>query len=317
MTAQHIFVGIDISKKHLDVAVTPGDQSFTCPNTEAGIQNLVRRLKKLHPQIILLEASGGYEFLVVAALREAALPACFINPKLVRNFARSAGIAAKTDRLDAKVLALFACRMQPSPRPLPDDRQQELKHLMTRRRQLVDMIQMEHNRLEHAPFPRIRQSLKKNIDSLQEQLAALNREINDFLKQNPLWVEQNRLLTGVPGVGHGTALCLGAYLPELGRLDRQEISALAGVAPFNRDSGQWRGQRHIQGGRSRVRQALYMATLVATRHNPVIRAFYQRLLIKGKAKKVALIACMRKLLTILNAMVKNQQPWQPQAPLTT
>jgi transposase len=228
MTAHDIFVGIDISKKRLDVAVTPGDYTFTCTNTEAGIQKLVRRLKDLKPQIILLEATGGYEFLLVAALREAELPACFINPRLVRNFARSAGIAAKTDRLDAQVLALFACRMRPQPRPLPDGRQQELEHLMTRRRQLVDMIRMEKNRLEHAPFPRIRQSLQKNIASLEEQQAALNREIDDFCQQNPLWVEQGQTLTGVPGVGPGTALSLAAYLPELGRLDRQEISALAG-----------------------------------------------------------------------------------------
>ncbi len=315
MTAQDIFVGVDIAKTRLEVAVTPGDQTFNCPNNPAGIEKLVRRLKDLNPQIILLEATGGYEFLIVAALREANLPACFINPRLVRSFARSAGIAAKTDRLDAQVLALYACRMRPQPRPLPDEKQQELKHLMTRRRQLVDMIQVENNRLEHAHFPRIRESLQKNIESLEEQLAALNREIDDFLHQNPLWVEQDQLLTTFPGVGHGTALSLRAYLPELGRLDRREIAALAGVAPFNRDSGQWRGRRHIEGGRSRLRQALYMATLVATRYNPVIQACYQRLLAKGKAKKVAIIACMRKLLTILNAMVKKQQPWCPQAPI--
>ena len=283
-------------------------------NTEAGIQKLVRRLKKLKPQIILLEATGGYEFLLIAALREAELPTCFINPKLVRNFARSAGIAAKTDRLDAQVLALYACRLQPSPRPLPPAQQQELKQLMTRRRQLEGMIQMEKNRLEHAPLPRLRESLQKHIRFLKEQLAALDREIDDFLKQNPLWVEQNRILTEVTGVGSGTALSLTAYLPELGRLNRKEIASLGGLAPFNRDSGQRRGSRHIEGGRRQVRQALYMATLAASRFNPVIRASYQRLLAKGKAKKVALVACMRKLLTILNAMLKKQQPWRPPAP---
>ncbi len=314
MTAADIFVGIDISKRHLDIAVTPGDQTFTCLNTEAGIQKLVRRLKKLKPQIILLEATGGYEFLLIAALREAELPTCFINPKLVRNFARSAGIAAKTDRLDAQVLALYACRLQPSPRPLPPAQQQELKQLMTRRRQLEGMIQMEKNRLEHAPLPRLRESLQKHIRFLKEQLAALDREIDDFLKQNPLWVEQNRILTEVTGVGSGTALSLTAYLPELGRLNRKEIASLGGLAPFNRDSGQRRGSRHIEGGRRQVRQALYMATLAASRFNPVIRASYQRLLAKGKAKKVALVACMRKLLTILNAMLKKQQPWRPPSP---
>jgi transposase len=309
MTAPQLFVGIDISKKHLDVAFNPEGQAFSCPNTEDGIQKLVRRLQKLNLQIILLEATGGYEFLIVAALREANLPACFINPKLVRNFARSAGIAAKTDRLDAQVLALFASRMRPQPRPLPDIKQQELKHLMTRRRQLLDMLRMEKNRLDPTPLPRIGRSIRHNIQSLEAQLQDLEREIDDFFKQHPLWVELEKTLTSVLGVGHLSALFLIAYLPELGRLNRKEIAALVGVAPFSRDSGQWRGQRHIEGGRSRLRQALYMSTLVATRFNPVIRAYYQRLLANGKAKKVALVACMRKLLTILNAMLKKQQPW--------
>ncbi len=316
MTAADIFVGIDISKNHLDVALSPGGQTFICPNHEAGIQQLVRRLQKLNPKIILLEATGGYEFLIIAALREAELPACFINPKLVRNFARGAGIAAKTDRLDAKVLALFASRMRPQPRPLPEAAQQELKHLMTRRRQLLDMIQMEKNRLDPAPSPRIAQSLQQTIKSLEDQLAALNREIDDFFHQHPRWLELAKTLTSVLGIGHLSALMLIAFLPELGRLNRKEIAALVGVAPFNRDSGQWRGQRHIEGGRSRLRQALYMATLVATRRNPVIQAYYQRLVSTGKAKKVAIIACMRKLLTILNAMVRKQQPWCTSAPIT-
>lgn len=317
MTAQDLFVGIDISKRQLDVAITPGDRTFTCSNNEAGIRQLVRRLQKLNPRIILLEATGGYEFLIVAALREAELPACFINPKLVRNFARSAGIAAKTDRLDAQVLALFACRMRPEPRTLPTVQQQELKQLLTRRRQLLDMIQMEKNRLDPAPRPRVAQSIRQNIQSLEAQLEALNREIDDFFQQHPIWVQLEQTLTSVLGVGHLSALVLIAFLPELGRLNRKEIAALAGVAPFNRDSGQWRGQRHIEGGRSSLRQGLYMATLVATRCNPVIQACYQRLLAKGKAKKVALIACIRKLLTILNAMVRKQQPWCPSAPITS
>jgi len=240
------------------------------------------------------------------------LPACFINPKLVRNLARGAGIAAKTDRLDAQVLALYAWRG-----PLATARQQELKHLMTRRRQLQDMIQMEQNRLEHAPFPRLRESLQTHVGFLKEQLAALDREMDDFFRQNPLWVEQNRIVTEVIGVGPNTSWALAAFLPELGRLHRQEAASLGGLAPFNRDSGKWRGSRHIEGGRRPGRQALSMATLSATRHNPVIRAFYQRLLAQGKAHKVALVACMRKLLTILNALVKKQQLWCPPAPLTT
>jgi transposase len=317
MTAPQLFVGIDISKKQLDVAVTPGEQNFSYPNTEAGIRKLVRRLKELRPQIILLEATGGYEFLLVAALREAELPACFINPKLVRNFARGAGIAAKTDRLDAQVLALYACRMRPQPRILPSPQQQELKLLLTRRRQLLEMIQMEKNRLDPTPLPRIAQSIQQTIQLLEAQLTALNQEIDNFFQQNPLWVGLEQTLTSFLGLGHLSALILMAYLPELGRLNRKEIAALAGVAPFNRDSGQWRGQRHIEGGRSPLRQGLYMATLVATRFNPEIRACYQRLLAKGKAKKVALIACMRKLLTILNAMVRKQQLWCPPAPITS
>ena len=312
MNAQDIFVGIDISKSRLDVAIAPGKQTFNCPNTEDGIQKLVRRLEKIHPQIVLLEATGGYEFLLVAALRAAGLPACFINPKNVRNFARSAGITAKTDRLDAQVLALFAERLRPQPRTLPDERQQELKQLLTRRRQLLEMIQMEKNRLDPTPSARVKQSLQQTIQSLEAQLAALHQEIDDFFQQQPLWQDLEKTLTSALGIGHLSALMLIAYLPELGRLNRKEIAALVGLAPFNRDSGQMRGQRQIEGGRSRLRQALYMATLVATRYNPVIQDFYQRLLEKGKAKKVAIVACMRKLLTILNAMVKKQQPWCPQ-----
>lgn len=316
MNTPEIFVGIDISKKRLDVAVTPGDHTFASPNNEDGIQKLVKRLKNLKPQIILLEATGGYEFFLVAALREAQLPACFINPKLVRNFARSAGIAAKTDRLDAKVLALFASRLRPQPRPLPDAQQQELQHLMTRRRQLLDMVQMEKNRLDPAPFPRVRQSIQHNIASLEAQLADLHREIDDFFQQNPLWVELEETLSNQKGVGHLTVLSLAAYLPELGRLNHKETVSLAGLAPFNRDSGQWRGQRHIEGGRNRVRQALYMAALSASRFHPEISAFFQRLLGKGKPFKVALVACMRKLLTILNAMAKKLQLARTLAPST-
>lgn len=316
MNQQELFVGIDISKKRLDVAIAPTNKSFNYPNNKTGIQKLLQRLQNLSPKLVLLEATGGYEYLLVAALRDGELPTCFINPKLVRNFARSAGIAAKTDRLDAHVLALYAHRMRPEPRPLPDEQQQELKHLRTRRQQLLEMIQMEKNRLGQAHFAKIKDSLRENIASLKEQLKALDREINEFLDQNPLWVEQKKLVTQVPGVGPGTALSLAAYLPELGRLDRQQIAALVGVAPFNKDSGQWRGQRHIEGGRNKLRHALYMAAMVATRFNPIIQGHYQQLLAKGKAKKVALIACMRKLLTILNAMVRKQQSWNPCVPQT-
>jgi len=316
MTAPEIFVGIDISKKRLDVAITPGNQTLAFSNHEAGIQNLVKRLKTLKPLIILLEATGGYEFFIVAALREAKLPACFINPKLVRNFARSAGIAAKTDRLDAQVLALYAERMRPQPRPLPEPQQQELQHLMTRRRQLLDMLQMEKNRLDPAPFARVQQSLQRHIASLEAQLADLKRDIDDFFRQNSLWVDLEKTLSNQKGVGHVTLLSVVAYLPELGRLNRKEVGSLAGLAPFNRDSGQWRGQRHIEGGRQPLRQALYMAALAASRFDPVISAFYRRLLHKGKPFKVAIVACMRKLLTILNAMAKELLLERSFAPLT-
>ncbi len=307
-----VFVGIDISKKHLDIFLTPPDTSFAVPNTEAGIAKLVARLRQVAPQIILLEATGGYEFRIVAALREAGLPACFINPRQVRDFARSLGILAKTDRIDARVLAQFAEKLRPEPRPLPDAQHQELKHLMARRRQLLEMIQMEQNRLQISPFPRVKQSILAALQALKEQLRQLEQDIDDFFRRHPVWLDQNQLLRSVPGVGPQTSLSIMAWLPELGNLNRREIAALVGVAPFNRDSGAWRGKRSIRGGRPQVRRALYMATLAALRFNAVIRAFYHRLLLNGKARKLALIACMRKLLTILNAMLKNHQPWLPQ-----
>lgn len=307
-----VFVGIDISKKHLDIFLTPPDTSFTVPNTEAGMVKLLTRLRQVTPQIILLEATGGYEFRVVAALREAELPACCINPRQVRDFARSLGILAKTDRIDARVLAHFAEKLRPEPRPLPEAQQQELKHLMARRRQLLEMILMEQNRLQISPFPRVQQSIQAALQALKEQLRQLDRDIDDFFRRYPVWLDQDQLLRSVPGIGPQTSLSIMAWLPELGHLSRREIAALVGVAPFNRDSGAWRGKRSIRGGRPQIRRSLYMATLAALRFNAVIRTFYQRLLLNGKAKKLALTACMRKLLTILNAIMKNHQPWLPQ-----
>ncbi len=314
MSSKPCNVGIDISKNRLDVAVSPQKKQRHFTNSEEGLQNLITWLKQLEPRVILLEATGGYEFLLVAALREAGLPACFVNPQRVRQFARSQGIAAKTDKLDAWVLALFAERNQPQPRPLPDAMQQELAQLMNRRRQLLEMIQMEDNRLKIAPFNRLRQSHQLVINQLQVHLKNLEKEIHDFFKQNPEWVQFDKIVQSCVGVGPNTSLCLRAYLWELGSLNRRQVAALAGVAPFTRESGLWRGQRRIEGGRHRLRQALYMATLSAVRFNPVISAFYKRLIKKGKAKKVALVACMRKLLTILNAMVRDCQPWCPPAP---
>jgi len=245
----------------------------------------------------------------LAALREAALPACFINPQQIRQFARSLGIEAKTDRLDARVLALYAAKIDPQPRALPDAPQQELKQLMQRRRQLLTMLQMEHNRLETCHSAPVEQSINSLLKALRTELKSVEQQLRDFIQQHPLWSDKDRLLQSVPGVGDQTSCSLIAWVPELGALNRQQIARLVGVAPLNRESGQWRGRRTIRGGRGQVRRVLYMATLKAVRINPLLEKMYQRLLHQGKAKKVALVACMRKLLTILNAMLRKQQPW--------
>jgi len=315
MHQQSVFVGIDVSKHQLDIAIRPGEVRFREANDDPGIQALIRRLLPLKPRLILLEATGGYEILAAASLRQAGLAAHIINPRQVRDFARSAGRLAKTDKIDAAVLAHFAEALQPSLRPWPDDQQQELAALMSRRRQLVEMIVMEKNRLAMTLSPRVRRSLQTNLQSLKEQLRELEQELHDFLRQSPIWLKKDQLLQSVPGVGPLTSQSLMAWVPELGTLSRQKIAALVGLAPFNRDSGQMRGKRTIWGGRARVRPPLYMATVAACRVNPVIRAFYLRLLAAGKSKKLALTACMRKLLTILNAILKQQQPWCPHAPV--
>jgi len=248
-------------------------------------------------------------------LRQAGLPAHIINPRQVRDFARSSGRLAKTDKIDAAVLAHFAQALKPSLRPWPDEQQQELAALMSRRRQLVEMLVMEKNRLAMTFSPRVRRSLQTNLQSLKEQLKELEQDLDDFIRQSLIWLEKDQLLQSVPGVGPLTSQSLLAWVPELGTLNRKKIAALVGLAPFNRDSGQMRGKRTIWGGRARVRPPLYMATLAACRVNPAIRAFYLRLLAVGKSKKLALTACMRKLLTILNAILKQQQPWCPHAPV--
>ena len=309
MGQKQIFIGIDVSKKQLDVAIGTGDDYFRVSNDDPGIADLVRRLADLNPQLILLEASGGYEILAAAALRQAGLPAQIINPRQVREFARSTGKLAKTDRIDAAVLAYFAQLLQPPLRPWPEAQQQELAALMTRRRQLVEMLVMEKNRLGVVFSPKVRKSLQVHLQYLTTQLQELERELDDFIRRSPLYLEKDQLLQSVPGVGPLTSQSLLAWVPELGALNRKQIAALVGVAPFNRDSGQMRGRRTVWGGRKQVRPSLYMATIAACRANPVIRTFYQRLLQAGKRKKVAITACMRKLLTILNAVLKHQQPW--------
>lgn len=310
MDQQQVYIGIDVSKKHLDVSIRPGNDFFRVGNDDLGIADLIQRLVDLTPQLILLEASGGFETLAAASLRQADLPAQIINPRQVREFARSTGKLAKTDKIDASVLAHFAQLLQPPLRPWPEAQQQELSALMTRRRQLVEMVVMEKNRLGTAWAPKVRKSLQVHLHSLQEQLKELEQDLNDFIRRSPVYVEKDQLLQSVPGVGSLTSQSLMAWLPELGTLNRKQIAALVGVAPFNRDSGQMRGRRAVWGGRKQLRPSLYMATISACRFNPVIQAFYQRLLQAGKRKKVAITACMRKLLTILSAVLKHQQPWR-------
>lgn len=308
MNSEGPYVGIDVSKARLDIAVRPTMQQWRVGNTAEEIGPLVSRLQAVHPTLVVLEATGGLELPVVAALGATGLPVVVVNPRQVRDFAKATGKLAKSDTIDAEVLAHFAQAVHPPPRPLPDAQLQALEALLTRRRQVVGMLTAERNRWGRA-LPGVRRRLETHIRWLEEELRDLDEELGSTLRQSPLWREKEELLRGVPGVGRVLSLTLLAEMPELGTMDGKQIAALAGVAPFNRDSGLLRGHRTVWGGRAVVRAALYMATLVATRHNPVIRAFYRRLLEAGKPKKVALVACMRKLLTILNAMVKHQTPW--------
>ena len=305
-------VGIDVSKGTLDVQVRPTDARWTVANDDAGIRALVAQLQPAAPAQIVIEATGGYELAVVGALAAAGLPVIVVNPRAVRDFARATGQLAKTDQLDAGILARFAEQVQPEISPLADAEQQELDALLTRRRQLIEMLTAEKNRLQQvfvARGSRVKKSLTAHIAYLTRELGRAETDLAALVRQSPIWRERDDLLQSAPGVGPVLSLTILAALPELGRLDRKAIAALVGVAPLNRDSGLFRGKRMIHGGRAPVRTALYMGALVATRHNPVIKAFYQRLLAAGKPKKVALTACMRKLLIILNAMVRQQAPW--------
>ena len=308
------FVGIDVSSQRLDVDSLPASHHFSEPNTEDGIASLVLRLQKLNPQIVLLEATGGYEVPVAYALYEAGLPVVIMNPKALRHFAKAIGKLAKTDKLDAQVLALYAQSIRPPVRPLKDQEQLELANLMTRRRQLQGMIVMEGNR-RRTCTPKVRGNIDQSLAHLRQLLQDLDREIHDSIRRTPLWHENSEILQSFKGIGPKVSASLIADMPELGLLPANKASALAGLAPMNRDSGQYRGKRKIQGGRPAVRQALYMAALVASHHNPVIMEFYQRLRLAGKPAKVALTACMRKILVILNAMLKNRTYWNPQLPL--
>jgi transposase len=310
-----MYVGIDVSAERLAVALRPSGEAWTLPHRPEGIEELIRRLRKLSPspEAIVLEAGGGFSEAVAAALGAEGLPVVVVNPRQVRAFARATGRLAKTDALDAQVLAHFAEAVRPQPRPLPDEQTRLLKALVRRRRQLVEMLTAERNRLRTAPEA-LHSRIEEHIAWLEEELRELDGDLGAQLRQSPLWQEKEQRLRSVPGVGPVLAATLLAELPELGRLNRCQIAALVGVAPLNRDSGQHRGVRTTWGGRSGVRAALYMATLVATRHNPVIRSFYRRLREAGKPKRVALVACMRKLLVILNTMLKHGHPWCPPSP---
>ena len=310
MSNSPVYVGIDVAKATLDVAVHPTADRWTAAHTEREVAGLVIRLTALHPALVVLEATGGLEGPLAGALATAGLPVVVVNPRHVRDFAKATGTLAKTDALDAAVLAHFAAAVRPTPRPLPDAATQTLAALVTRRRQLVEMLTAERNRLGSAPRT-LRAEIQAHITWLQRRLGRLDDDLNQAIRTSPVWRVQDDLLQSVPGVGPVLSATLLASLPELGRLDRKAIAALVGVAPLNRDSGTLRGRRMVWGGRAAVRAVLYMGTLVAVRHNPILRAFYQRLRAAGKLPKVALTACMRKLLTILNAMLKHQRPWNP------
>ena len=307
------FVGIDVSKARVDVHVRPDGTAFGCATDPEGLSALVGRLQPLSPCLIVLEASGGYEGVVAAALAEAGLPVAIVNPRQVRKFAGAIGRLAKTDAIDAAVIAHFAQAVRPPARPLPDDLALRLAELMARRRQLVVMINAEKQRLGKARDRIAQSSFKAVLKRLEAERAridkAIDKAIDKLIEASPLWCAQQDLLKSVPGIGDVVARTLIAELPELGRVDRHQIAALAGVAPMNRDSGRYRGKRKIQGGRVEVRAPLYMACLVAIQHNPVLKSFYRRLRDAGKPARLALVAAMRKLLTILNAMLRDQRPW--------
>jgi len=309
--SKELFVGIDVSKATLDVALLPSSESWSVPNTESGIADIITRLRQAGtPTLVLMEATGGLERQALARIADAGLPAMAINPRNVRDFARSMGMLAKTDAIDAAVLALFADRIRPAWRPLPDEDTQALEALIVRRRQVVDMIAAEKNRLAATPSRRVKKEIVSHVKWLERQLHITDFDIDQAVKTSPAWKEKADLLTSVPGVGRVTAITLLTQLPELGTLGRKQIAALVGVAPFNRDSGTLRGRRAIYGGRASVRAVLYMSALTAARFNPTIRAFYARLRAAGKLPKVALVACMRKLLTALNAILSRRVPWK-------
>jgi transposase len=304
------YIGLDISKANIDVAVRPGKEQWQTSNDPDGIVDLVARLEQLTPTLIVVEATGGLENALVVELGLAQLPVAVVNPRQARDFAKATGRLAKTDTLDADNLAHFGQAVKPEVRSLPDEQTQQLAALVTRRRQVVQILTAERNRLHSAPKVTV-DRIAKHIEWLEAELAELEDDLNSHIRQSEQWQTKDKILQSSPGVGPVTSHTLITGLPELGLLNRKEIAALVGVAPLNNDSGHRRGYRTVWGGRAAVRSVLYMATLSATQHNPVIKTFYQRLLQAGKPKKVALTAAMRKLLTILNAMVKSGSMWNP------
>lgn len=306
---EEMWVGIDVSKTQLDIAIAGTGELWSANNDEIGILKTVEHLRSLQPNLVVVESTGGLETLLVSELYTAGIRVALVNPGRVREFAKSVGLLAKTDKLDAQLLAHFAQAIQPAATQLPSDEERLLSAMLTRRRQLVDMRTAEKNRLISA-HSAMRPSIEKLLGWLEQELQQLNQDIDQFISNQPLFKQKDEILRSAPGVGPVTSAIVLADLPELGHLDRKKIAALVGVAPFNDDSGYRRGKRRIKGGRPSVRTVLYMATVTAVKFNPIIKAFYDRLLKFGKLKKVALVACMRKLLTILNAMIRDMQPWR-------
>jgi transposase len=308
--SEEIWIGIDVSKARLDVGILGEEELRSVKNDAAGIEGIVKRCVELRPQLVVVESTGGYEKKLVGELYSAGVRVALVNPHRVREFARSIGLLAKTDSLDARLLARFGQAVKPDPTRLPDEREQFLAALIQRRRQLIDTRTAEQNRLDTV-HPAMRSNIEAHLKWLDDQVAELDQQIEQFIQDDPDFKAKDEILRSVPGIGKVSSSLLIAALPELGHSDRKQIAALVGVAPMNYDSGYLRGKRRIKGGRSEIRTVLYMATISASRFNPVIQEFYQRLLKAGKLKKVALVACMRKLLTILNAMIRDQQAWQP------
>ena len=305
-----VFAGIDVAKDRLDVHLRPAGQSFAVSRNGAGIEQLLDRLRDTPPALVVMEATGGFELTVAAAIAGAGLPLAVVNPRQIRDFARATGRLAKTDRLDAEAIALFAERIRPEPRPVPDEQAQALAELVARRRQIVEMIGMELNRRRQARARRVARTIEATLRVLEAQLTDLDDDIDAAIRDTPAWRATDDLLQSVPGIGPVASRTLIAEMPELGRIDRRAAAALVGVAPINRDSGYMRGHRAIAGGRTTLRNVLFMATLSAVRWNPVLKAHYQQLIQRGRPKKVALIACLRRLVSILNAIIRAQLPWQ-------